>query len=235
MQQFRDYLTDLGRGDMLTMTDEQLSSKIETTFSKTFMRMGFTLLIAFGIAYGIGMGIIPIPLMLIPSIITAIAWFGIIIWMNRSRQTMSYQALAGLLLVFGALQGYGLSGIFIAYNLGSVYNIFLTTSVMFLLLALVGYNTKIDVSKVWGILSVALISLLVGLLINMFWANQTFSLWLNVIWVIVFSAMIVYETASLKQMALVQDERIEIIMALSLFLSFVNLFMFLLNLFGGRE
>jgi FtsH-binding integral membrane protein len=68
--------------------------------------------------------------------------------MNRSRQTMSYQALAGLLLVFGALQGYGLSGIFMAYNLGSVYNIFLTTSVMFLLLALVGYNTNIDVSKV---------------------------------------------------------------------------------------
>jgi len=131
------------------------------------------------------------------------------------------------------LQGYGLSGIFLAYNLGSVYNIFLSTSVLFLTLAVVGYTTKIDVTRVGGILSVGLIALLVGMLINLFWANSTFSLWLNIAGVVIFSGMTIYEVANLKQMALIADERMEIMMALSLFLSFVNLFMFLLRLFGG--
>lgn len=232
---YRDLLTDFGRGDLLTMTDDQLHSKVESTFSKTFMRMGITLLLAFGLAYSIAMGIVAIKLTFWGSIIASLGGFGLIIRMQTRRQTMSYNMLAWLLMIFWLLQGYGLSGIFLAYNLGSVYNIFLSTSVLFLTLAVVGYTTKIDVTRVGWILSVGLIALLVGMLINMFWGNNTFSLWLNIAGVVIFSGMTIYEVANLKQMALVADERMEIMMALSLFLTFVNLFMFLLRLFGGSN
>lgn len=232
---YRDLLTDLGRGDLLTLTDDQLHSKVESRFSKTFMRMGITLFIAFGLAYSMAVGLVPIPLTFAGAIISSIGGFGLIVRMQMKRQTMSYNMLAWLLIAFGVLEGYGLSGVFLAYNLGSVYNIFLSTSVLFLALALVGYTTKIDVTRVGGILSTALIALLLSMLINLFRSNATFSLWLNIAGVVIFSGMIIYEVSSLKQMALVQDERMEIMMALSLFLSFVNLFMFLLRLFGGSS
>jgi uncharacterized protein len=232
---YRDLLTDFGRGDLLTLTDEQLHSKVETTFSKTFMRMGITLFVAFGLAYSIAMGLVAIPLTFWWSIIASLGGFGLIIRMQTRRQSMSYSMLAGLLLLFGLLQGYWLSWVFLAYNLWSVYNVFLSTSVLFLTLAVIGYTTKIDISRVGWILSTALIALLISMIINIFRANQTFSLWLNIAGVVIFSGMTIYEVASLKQMALVSDERMEIIMALSLFLTFINLFMFLLRLFGGSS
>jgi uncharacterized protein len=227
---FNNLLTDIDTTG--TITDSQINSKIETTFSRTFMRMGITLFIAFGLAYGIAMGIVPIKLSFMGAMIASFGGFGLIIRMQMKRQTMSYSMLAGLLMLFWVLQGYGLSGVFLAYNLGSVYNVFLSTSVLFLTLAVVWYTTKIDVSRVGGILSTALIALLVSMLINMFWGNPTFSLWLNIAGVVIFSGMTVYEVANLKQMALVADDRMEIMMALSLFLTFVNLFRFMLSLFG---
>lgn len=230
----KDFLTQFGN-ETLTLTDSQAHSKVETMFSKTFMRMGITLLLSFGLAYTMAMGILPIKLTFMGAIISAIGGFGLIIRMQMKRQSMSYNMLAGLLLIFWLLEGYWLSGIFLSYNLGSVYNIFLSTSILFLTLAVVGYTTKIDVTRVGWILSVGLIALLVGMLINMFWGNSTFSLWLNIAWVVVFSGMTIYEVANLKQMALIADERMEIMMALSLFLTFVNLFLFLLRLFWGRN
>jgi len=91
---YRDLLTDFGRGDLLTMTDEQLHSKVESTFSKTFMRMGITLFLAFGLAYSIAMGILAIKLTFWGSVMASLGGFVLIIRMQTRRQTMSYNMLA---------------------------------------------------------------------------------------------------------------------------------------------
>lgn len=82
---------------------------------------------------------------------------------------------------------------------------------------------------------IALVVLIIGSLVNIFRANAQFDLWLSVIGVIVFSGFIIYDISALKQMALVSDNRIEVLMALNLFLNFINLFLFLLRIFGNHK
>jgi len=232
---FKEQLLQINRTQALDLTETQIHQRVETMISKTFMWMWFVLLIAFGLAYAIGTQLIPIPLNMGIFWWTAIAGFIIVMVMSRKRQRLSYTSLAVLLLLFGVLEWYGLSWVFLAYSIGSITQVFLTTSVMFLWLAFTGYRLHIDITRVWPILMWALIGLIVSMLINMFWHNAVFDLWINIIGVVVFSGMIIYDLARLKQMALIGDKKIELLMALSLFLDFINLFLFLLRLMGRRR
>lgn len=140
-----------------------------------------------------------------------------------------------MLIVFALLEWYGLTGVFWMYNMGDIYSVFLLTAGMFFALAFAGYKLKIDITRVGSVLMIALIVLILWSVVNAFWGNSEFNLRLNVIGVIVFSGFIIYDISALKQMAAISDERIEILIALNLFLSFINLFLFLLRIFGGQK
>lgn len=184
---FKEDLLTLGHRDVLTLSDQEIQAKTDTTISKTFARMAGMLLISFGIARGISTGALPVPFSSTLYIVSAIGGLGVVLLMSRKRQTMNYQTLAGLLLLFAILEGYGLTGIFLLYNMGSIYQVFLTTSVMFLCLAVAGWHFKIDVAKVGPILMIGLVSVIVASVINMFRQNQQFDVRVSVIGVIVFS------------------------------------------------
>jgi FtsH-binding integral membrane protein len=72
-------------------------------------------------------------------------------------------------------------------------------------------------------------------LINFFWQNSTFNIYLNIFALIIFSGLVIWDIAVLKQMALLQDRRVEIVMALALYLDFINIFITLLKLFGNNR
>ena len=124
---------------------------------------------------------------------------------------------------------------FRTYSLGNIYQVFLAAAGFFLLLAFVGYSVKVDVSKVGPVLMVALIALIVAMVANYFMQNPIFDIWLSVIGIVVFAGFIIYDMNILKQQALTSDNRIELLMALGLFINFINIFLFLLRLMGGRE
>ncbi len=231
----KEELLQYGHTHTLHLSETELHQKIESTLTRTFLWMWSALLIAFGVAYTTAIGILPLPYSSTLFWVSWLAGFGIIIAMSRKRRSISYQNLGIMLILFALLEGYGLTGVFWMYNMGDIYNVFLLTAGMFFALAFAGYALKIDVASVWGVLTVALVVLILGSLINAFWWNETFNIWLSVIGVIVFSAFIVYDISALKQMAAVADQRIEILIALNLFLSFVNLFLFLLRLFGNSR
>jgi len=73
------------------------------------------------------------------------------------------------------------------------------------------------------------------MVINMFWGNEQFNIWISIIGVVIFSGLIIYDMNVLKQQALVADERLPLLMAMSMFLNFINLFLFLLRLMGGSR
>jgi len=106
---------------------------------------------------------------------------------------------------------------------------------MFFGLAVAGYYLHIDVARVGPILLTALIVLIIGMVVNAFRGNATFDLWLSVIGLILFAGLIIYDMNVLKQQALVNDDRITILMALGLFINFINIFLFLLRIFGSRN
>lgn len=225
----------MGNREASMLDSQQIQTKIDTSISTMFTWVGAMLLICFGVAFGIASGMLPIPLTGVWYIVSALGWFWLIMWVSRRWQQMSYQTISIVLILFSLLEGYGLSGVFLAYSLGSVQQVFLTTSLLFLWLAAAGKYMDINITKVGSILSVALIALLISMVINMFRGNEQFSIWISIIGVVIFSGLIIYDMNVLKQQALVNDERLPLLMAMSMFLNFINLFLFLLRLMGGSR
>lgn len=217
----------------------ETKTTVETIISKTFFWMGLVLLTVFGTAYGtysfVLQWILSLNSLFILSIVSMIIWFILVIIISSSWQKINYSILATLLIVFWVFEWFWLAGIFLTYSMSSIISIFLTTSIMFFLLAIAWYYMKIDVAKWWTILIVWLVAIIIWYIINIFWQNSWFNLILNIIWLIVFAAFVIYDLNTLKLMAQSGDRRVELLMALSLFLTFINIFLILLRLFGSRD
>jgi FtsH-binding integral membrane protein len=143
---------------------------------------------------------------------------------------------------YALLNGLTLSVIFLAYTTGSIASTFFTTALMFGVMSIFGYFTKSDLSG-WGkMLSMALIGLVIAMVVNMFWGNSMLNLIASGIGVILFTALAAYDTQKLKEMAFIgitegeeTSNKASILGALTLYLDFVNLFLFLLRFFGQRR
>ena len=143
---------------------------------------------------------------------------------------------------YALLNGLTLSVIFLVYTASSIASTFFTASLMFGVMSAFGYFTKADLSG-WGkLLSMALIGLVIAMVINMFWGNSTLNLLVSFVGVILFTALAAYDTQKLKQLAFLgvtdgEDvhDKASILGALTLYLDFVNLFLFLLRFFGRRR
>ncbi|MGI4834375.1 MAG: Bax inhibitor-1/YccA family protein [Janthinobacterium lividum] len=145
-------------------------------------------------------------------------------------------------LTYAALNGLTLSVIFLAYTASSIASTFFTAALMFGVMSAFGYFTKSDLSG-WGkLLSMALIGLVIALVVNMFWHNSQFNLLVSGIGVLLFTALAAYDTQKLKGIAFLgvtegeeTSHKASILGALTLYLDFINLFLFLLRFFGRRR
>ncbi|TDN37870.1 Bax inhibitor-1/YccA family protein [Hymenobacter sp. UV11] len=143
---------------------------------------------------------------------------------------------------YAMLNGLTLSVIFLAYTASSIASTFFTAAIMFGVMSAFGYFTKADLSG-WGkLLSMALIGLVIAMVVNMFWGNSTLNLLVSFVGVILFTALAAYDTQKLKQLAFLgvtegedMHDKASILGALTLYLDFVNLFLFLLRFFGRRR
>ena len=223
----------------LSLSESEIKAQVESIISRTFLWMGVSLLIAFWIWYMflnfIKQGVINTSQYFGLFVWSAIWGFVLVVVISWAWQKLTYAVLATLFVIFAILEGIGLTGVFMAYTWQSVLSAFITTSLMFFILVFMGNVLKIDLTKIWNILLGALFALIIGMLINLFWQNQTFNLWLNIIGLVIFAWLIMWDMAFLKQAALMGDRRIEIVMALSFYLDFINIFLTLLRLFGERN
>jgi FtsH-binding integral membrane protein len=143
---------------------------------------------------------------------------------------------------YALLNGLTLSVIFLAYTASSIASTFFTTALMFGVMSAFGYFTKSDLSG-WGkLLSMAVIGLFIALLVNMFWGNSMLNLLISFVGVIIFTALAAYDTQKLKQIAFLGvtegeevSNKASILGALTLYLDFINLFLFLLRFTGSRR
>jgi len=143
---------------------------------------------------------------------------------------------------YALLNGLTLSVIFLVYTQDSIASTFFTTALMFGVMSAFGYFTKSDLSG-WGkLLSMAVIGLVIAMVVNMFWHNSGLGLITSFIGVILFTALAAYDTQKLKQIAFLgvtegeeMHDKASILGALTLYLDFINLFLFLLRFFGRRR
>ncbi len=153
-------------------------------------------------------------------------------------------AAAGLMFfAYAALNGFVLSSIFYIYEIGSIVSAFAATAALFGAMSIVGFTTHVDLTRWGSFLFMGLIGIIIAMVVNMFLGSAALDTLISLGGVLLFTGLTAYDTQKIKRMAAsptVQGEgslamKLSILGALTLYLDFVNLFLFLLRLLGGRR
>jgi uncharacterized protein len=168
-----------------------------------------------------------------------IAELGLVFFLSFRIQKMTPGTAAGSFFVFSVLNGLTLSSIFFVYSLGSVTSAFLAASGMFGAMAIYGLVTKRDLTSWGSFFFMGLIGIIIVSVVNIFMRSDGLSFVIGVVGVFVFLGLTAYDNQKLKAYAAnvtgSQVTNFAVIGALSLYLDFINLFLMMLRLFGGRR
>jgi len=167
------------------------------------------------------------------------AQLGIVIFLSTRVNNLSPATAAGLFMLYSAMVGVTSSVIFLIYTGASIVSAFMITATMFGALALFGTFTKRSLAGVGQFMFMGLIGLIIASIVNLFWLNSALYFVISVVGVIVFTGLTAWDAQRLKHMAVaLPDGRVgsyAVVGALSLYLDFINLFFFILRIFGGRR
>ncbi len=173
--------------------------------------------------------------------IVMFAPIGLVLIMNIARERLSFSVLLILFTLFSVAMGMSLSFIFLIYKLGSIFQIFLISSGMFGAMAVLGYTTKTDLTKLGSLLMMALIGIIIASVINIFVGSHGMSLVISFISVIVFTGLTAYDVQKIKELGMRVEAgtestaKLSILASMNIYLDFINIFLALLNLFGDRK
>lgn len=240
-----DYLNSQQQG-FSTATAAQaelsMSSYIARTMQRVFGKMFLGILVTAFVSLGIAST---------PAILEAvfsskflffgliIAQFGLVIWLSAGINKMSAGTASLLFYLYSAITGVTLTPIFFAYTGDSIIKTFFITAGTFGAMAAYGYVTKKDLSKMGSILFMALIGLVLVSLVNMFLASSALTWGISAAGVLIFVGLTAWDVQQIKQMAYETSEqnvgKLAAIGALTLYLDFINLFLYLLRIFGNRD
>ena len=170
-----------------------------------------------------------------------IAELVVVIAFSALRRKVSPLVAKILFITYAALSGLTLSSIFLVYKIGSIGMVFLSSAIMFGLLALYGYTTKTDLTSFGKILLFALIAVIIMSIINIFVGNSTFGIVISIVSIVIFLGLTAWDMQKLKMIynyySSDQNElaKFTIYGALDLYLDFINIFLELLSLFGKKR
>ncbi len=163
--------------------------------------------------------------------------FGVTAMLNRISLTTATLMFVLYSVINGALMSY----IFLAYTASSIAVVFFITAGTFGVMAFIGYTTKTDLSSMGKILIMALVGLIIATIVNLFIKSSGLTLILSYVGVLIFVGLTAWDTQKIKQMLLQApdageaSQKLALMGALSLYLDFINLFIYLLRIFGKRE
>ena len=170
-----------------------------------------------------------------------IAEFGLVMAISWGINKLSLTTATLLFVLYSVINGATLSLIFVAYSIGTISTVFFITAGTFAVMAFIGYVTKTDLTKLGKILFMALIGLVIATIVNIFVKSSGLDLILSYVGVLVFVGLTAYDTQKIKQMLWQAGnlsegaQKIALLGALSLYLDFINLFLYLLRIFGRRD
>lgn len=160
----------------------------------------------------------------------------LVIFLSARVHKMQSNAAKIVFVIYSIVTGVTFSAIFMTYNITSILVVFLAVSILFGIFALLGYYTKIDLTKVGCYLLMGLIALIICVIINLFVDNGTFGLVINWICLLVFIGFTAYDIQKIKRLfESTTNENIAIIGALELYLDFINIFISLLDILGSGK
>jgi len=221
-----------------------MSAAFPALMRKVYVWMTLALVITGVTAYGVATS---------PGLLTAIAtnsilfWgliiaeFGLVVAISSAINRLSLTTATLLFVLYSVINGATLSLIFVLYTMSSIASVFFITAGTFAVMALIGYTTKTDLSSMGKILFMALIGLIIATIVNIFLKSSLMETVVSYIGVLIFVGLTAYDSQKIKQMLMMAPDageaaqKLALLGALSLYLDFVNLFIYLLRIFGRRE
>ena len=230
--------------DSLRNKDYAMSTAFPALMRKVFVWMTLALAITGLTAYGVATS--PTILSLIFS--SKVTFFGLIIAefalvfaISGAINRLSLSTATLLFILYSVVNGATLSTIFFAFSVATIGKVFFITAGTFGAMALVGYTTKTDLTSMGKLLFMALLGIIIASVVNMFVGSSGLDLILSYVGVLVFVGLTAYDTQKIKQMcqsapdAGESAQKLALIGALSLYLDFINLFLYLLRIFGNNR
>ena len=160
-----------------------------------------------------------------------------VIGMGIALNTDPPKEIAQLMLAgFAAIMGLSFTTIFAVYNMGSIVSAFFSASILFFTMSAYGYFTKKSLDSLGKFLFVGLIAIVIASIVNIFIGSTVTQMVISALAVIIFTGLTAYDTQKIREMIMYEDQdNVEVIGALTLYLDFINIFLSLLQLFGGKK
>ena len=226
--------------------DEQLSmsSAFPVLMRKVYVWMTLALVITGFTAYGVATSPGVLQLIFGNQILfwgMIIAELALVIGVSAAINRLSLTTATLMFILYSVINGALFSSIFLIYTASSIATVFFITAGTFGVMALIGHTTKTDLTSIGKYLFMALIGLIIATLVNMFIKSEGFTYILSYIGVLIFVGLTAYDSQKIKQMLLQAPDagegaqKLALLGALTLYLDFINLFIYLLRIFGRRE
>lgn len=221
--------------------DLQASLAFPAFMRKVYLWMTLALVITAITAYGVATSPAAIQFILGNRMVffgLIIAEFALVFAVGGMINRLSITTATLLFTLYSVVNGATLSIVLLAYTQESVTQVFFITAGTFAAMSAVGYLTKRDLSSVGRILFMALIGLIIATVVNIFWKNSGFMAILNYLGVLIFVGLTAYDTQKIKNMLLTAEDggevgqKMALLGALTLYLDFINLFLYLLRILG---
>ncbi len=208
--------------------------------SKTFLWMCVGLLVTFLTGFFVANNEVMIVNIFKNStyLILCIVELILVIALSAKVRTMGKNVARIFFILYSFVTGLTFSSIFIIYELTSILYVFLLASVVFLVFGLIGYFTKLDLTKIGTYLMMALFAVIICFLINLFVDSNSFDLILSIISILIFIGFTAYDVQKIKRLSeedLIPEDNLSIIGALNLYLDYINIFLDLLRIFGNSR
>jgi FtsH-binding integral membrane protein len=225
------------------VTDEQVNAMVRkfmlSVYNWMTLGLGLTAVAAFGIGRSSLVNVILANPMLFWGLI--IVQFAVVLGMTFLMKKINSFVAVGLFFIYSLLTGVTFSTLFLVYTESSIFLTFFTCAAMFAGTSVFGYITKIDLSRFGGFLMMGLIGIIIASVVNIFIGSSAIYWLTSYAGVLVFVGLTAWDTQKIKNMGMFMDSSSEdgrkasIFGALMLYLDFVNLFLFLLRIMGGRK
>ena len=207
-------------------------------YSKIFMWMFVGLALTFGTAYYTSTNVDALSVIFGKGmyVVFAIIEIALAIFLGVRITKMNPTTAKVCYLLYAFLTGLTFSSIFVAYKVTSIVFVFGITAVLFLIFAIIGKTTKMDLSKLGTYLFMLLIGVIICSIINIFLRSEGFNLGITIVSLIIFLGYIAFDVQKVKRLeAVVPEENLAILGAFELYLDFINVFIDLLRLFGDSN
>ena len=240
-----DYNNELNFGSTMTRDRElSMSQAFPVLMRKVYVWMSLALAITGITAFGVANS---------PGVMSMIFGNQIVFWglviaevalvfaISGAINRLSLSTATMLFVLYSVINGVVLSSIFLIYTMTSIASVFFITAGTFSVMALIGYTTKTDLTSMGKILFMALIGIIIATVVNIFLKSSGLEMIVSYLGVLIFVGLTAYDSQKIKHMLQMAPDagegaqKLALLGALTLYLDFVNLFIYLLRIFGRRE